>query len=105
MYVTGKEVHALINSIGRFIGKAQTAVSSILVGSVLVAVGYRVDSVTDTYIGELSAIPDMLNSFIIICGLIPAVLCLISLFILRFYPIDSQVREKMNAALREMKER
>jgi len=105
MYITGKEEHALINSIGRFIAKAQTALSSMLVGAVLIAVGYQVDSVTDTYIGDLSAIPGMLNSFIVVSGLVPAILCLISIFILRYYPIDGQLREEINTALRKMKEK
>lgn len=97
-------MHAMLNSVGRFIGKAQTALSSVLVGAILITIGYQVDSVTDTYTGELSTIPDMLNSFIVICGLLPAILCIISLFILRFYPIDNQVRDEMNAALEAMKQ-
>ncbi len=104
MYKTGKEMHGIVNSVGRFIGKAQTALSAALVGGVLIAIGYQVDSVTDTFIGELSTIPQMLNSFIIISGLIPAVLCAISLFILRLYPINEELREKMNVAISKMKE-
>ena len=103
MYKTGKEMHGLTNAVGRFIGKAQTALSSVIVGGILVSIGYQVDSVTDTYLGELSAIPGMLHSFIVVCGLVPAALCLISLLIFRFYPITHQVRAEMNAALEKMK--
>jgi len=104
MYKTGKEMHGIINSIGRFIGKAQTALSAALVGGVLIAIGYQVDSVTDTFLGDLSTIPQMLNSFIIISGLVPAILCIISLFILKFYPIDENLRREMNEAINNMKE-
>jgi len=103
MYKTGKEMHAMIHAVGRFIAKAQTALSAALIGSILIAIGYQVDSVTDTYIGELGAIPGMLNSFIIVCGLLPAVISLIAIFILRYYPVTNKVREDMNAALKEMK--
>ncbi|NLG97175.1 MAG: hypothetical protein GX491_07435 [Chloroflexi bacterium] len=104
MYATGKEMHGIVNSVSRFISKAQTALSSALIGAVLIAIGYQVDSVTDTFVGDLSTIPSMLRSFIIICGLLPAVFSLIALFILRYYPITNEVREKMNQAINRMKE-
>ena len=104
MYKTGKEMHGIVNSVGRFIGKAQTALSSALVGAVLIAIGYQVNSVTDTFTGDLSAIPGMLRSFIIICGLLPAIFSLIGLFILRYYPITNTVRAEMNEAINKMKE-
>ncbi len=104
MYITGKEMHGMSNAFGAFIRKAQTALSSALVGAVLIAIGYQVDSVTDAFVGELSAIPRMLRSFIVISGLVPAVLCVISLVLLRFYPITNEVRDKMNAAINKLKE-
>ncbi len=104
MYRTGREMHGMCHAVNRFIGKAQTALSSALVGGILIAVGYQVDSVTDTFIGELSAIPQMLNSFILISGLAPAILCIISLFIMRFYPIDDKLRAEINAKIEKMKD-
>lgn len=104
MYKTGKEMHGIVNSVSRFIGKAQTALSSALIGVVLIAIGYQVNSVTDTFTGDLSAIPGMLRSFIIICGLLPAIVSLIALFILRYYPITNAVRAEMNEAISKMKE-
>lgn len=103
MYTTGKEMHAMLGAAGKFISKAQTALSSALVGAVLIGIGYQVDSVTDTFIGDLTAIPNMLRWFIIICGLIPAILSLISLFILRYYPITNEMRAKMSEAIHAMK--
>jgi Na+/melibiose symporter-like transporter len=104
MYKTGKEMHGIVNSVSRFIGKAQTALSSALIGAVLIAIGYQVNSVTDTFTGDLSAIPNMLRWFIIICGLLPAIFSLIGLFILRGYPITNAVRAEMNEAINRMKE-
>ncbi len=103
MVKTGKEMHAIMNSTGRFIGKAQTALSSALVGAVLIAIGYQVNSVTDTFTGDLNTIPTMLRWFIVICGLLPAVFSLIALFILRYYPITNAVRAEMNEAINRMK--
>lgn len=104
MYKTGKEMHGIMNSVGRFVSKAQTALSSALVGAVLIAIGYQVNSVTDTFTGDISAIPNMLRWFIVICGLLPAVFSLIALFILRYYPITNAVRAEMNEAINRMKE-
>ena len=77
------------------------ALSSALVGVLLVAVGYVVDSKTDTYIGDLSALPGMLNSFMVISALLPAILTIIANIILHFYPINSEVRSQMTKELEE----
>ncbi len=103
MYKTGKEMHGIVNSVGRFIGKAQSALSAAMVGSVLIAIGYQVDSVTDTFVGDISVIPGMLDSFIVISGLIPTLLCAISLFILKFYPIDEELRLEINTSINKLK--
>ncbi len=104
MYKTGREMHAIVHSVGRFIGKAQTALSPALIGGIMIATGYQVDSVTDTFTGDLSAIPNMLRAFIIVCGLLPAIFSLIALVILRFYPITNELRTEMNEAINKMKE-
>lgn len=104
MYKTGKEMHGIVNSVSRFIGKAQTALSPALIGGILIATGYQVDSVSDTFTGDLSAIPNMLRAFIIVCGLLPAIFSLIALVILRFYPITEKLRTEMNEAINKMKE-
>jgi Na+/melibiose symporter-like transporter len=104
MYKTGKEMHGIVNSVSRFIGKAQTALSPALIGGILIATGYQVDSVTDTFTGNLSAIPNMLRSFIIVCGLLPAIFSLIALIILHFYPITENLRSEMNLTINKMKE-
>ncbi len=100
---SGKEMNGICGSISKFIEKAQSALSSALVGMILIMIGYEVDSVSGNFVGELSAIPDMLTGFVVVCGLVPAILCLISWFILRKYPINNEVRTEMRAALAEMK--
>ena len=74
------------------------------VGAVLIAIGYEVDSATDTFLGELSAIPDMLRSFIVISGLVPAILCVITLICLKLYPIDSKMRSEINEKIAKLRD-
>ena len=101
IYKNGTDRSALCNATSKFLDKAQNAVSSGMVGLVLVAVGYVVDSATDTYIGDLAAIPGMLNWFIVIMGLVPCILGVIALIIFKKYPITPEIaadmREKLNS--------
>ena len=99
IYKNGKDRSALCNAANKFLGKAQSAVASGLVGVILVAVGYEVDSATDTFLGELSSIPVMLDWFIVIMGLIPFVLGLIGWLILKRYPITDEIRADMHKKL------
>ncbi len=100
---SGKEVAGICNSVSKFIEKLQAAGSTAMVGAVLIMIGYQVDSVTGNFVGELSAIPGMLTGFMVISGLLPGILCLISWVILKKYPITNAVRAEMSAALAEMK--
>lgn len=59
------------------------------------------DSVTGDYVGELSALPGMLNWFIVIMGLVPAILGLCAFLVLGKYPITPDVRADMQKVLRE----
>ena len=95
LHVGGKDRAATCNAANKFINKAQNALASAAVGAVLVAIGYIVDSETDTYIGELSKLPSLLTWFVVIMGLIPAILGVIAYFILRQYPINDAVRAEM----------
>lgn len=101
LWKTGKQSNAIVESVGKFLEKAQTALASASVGALLIAVGYVVDSKTDTYIGELSALPGLLDSFMVISALVPALLCVISIIILHYYPIDQNMREQMRKELAE----
>lgn len=95
IYSTGKDRSALTGVLGKFLEKAQSAVSSALVGSILIAIGYRVDSVTGNYIGDLSKMPTMLTWMIVIIGVLPAVMAVIGILILNKYPINQELRLKI----------
>ena len=97
IYRTGKDRSALCNACNKFLNKAQSAVSAGMIGVILMAIGYEVDSATDTFLGELSAIPSMLTWFIVIMGLIPGILGIISYLILRKYPVTDEIRAEMAA--------
>ena len=100
IYKNGKDRSTQVNATAKFLDKAQNAISSGLVGVILVAVGYVVDSVTGNYAGDLAAIPGMLNWFIVIMGLVPCVLGFVALYIFRKYPITpelaAEMKEKLN---------
>lgn len=105
VYKTGKTTSALVDAMRKFLEKAQQALSSAMVGGILIAIGYQVDSVTDTYVGDLSAIPGMLNWFMMVSALLPSLLAMVAYLIYRFrYPITPEIREKMVQALAKRKE-
>ena len=99
IYKNGKDRSAQVNATAKFLDKAQNAISAGLVGMVLVAVGYVVDSVSGNYAGDLAAIPGMLNWFIVIMGLVPCILGAVALFIFRKYPITPALAAEMKEKL------
>lgn len=99
VYKTGKDKSAMTSVFTTFLGKAQTALSSTIVGAILILIGYNVDSVTGNYIGELSSIPSMLTGMAVVTGIVPAVLAIISILILNKFPITVEVRAEMRKAL------
>lgn len=101
IYKTGKDRSALSGVVNKFLEKAQTAVSSALVGAILIAIGYNVDSVTGDYAGDIANIPTMLNWFIVVMGLVPCILGIIAFIVYRFYPITNEVRADMRKYLEE----
>ena len=101
IYKTGKDRSALTGVAGRFLMKAQSAVSSALVGGILIAIGYQVDSVTGDYAGDLAAMPTMLTWMIVIIGLLPAIMAVIGILVLNKYPINHEERQKMQAFISE----
>ena len=105
IYKTGKDRSALTGVLSRFLQKAQGAVSSALVGVILIAIGYNVDSVTGDFVGDVANIPTMLNWFIVVMGLVPAVLAIISILIYQKYPLTNAERAEMRAALDSKEDR
>ena len=104
IYKTGKDRSALTGVLSQFLKKAQSAVSTALIGIILIAIGYQVDSVTGDFAGDVANIPTMLNWFIVIMGLVPAILAIISIAVYTKYPLDNAGREEMRAALKAKEE-
>ena len=75
--------------------------SSAIVGGVLIAIGYQVDSVTGNYAGDLAKMPTMLTWMIVIIGLLPAIMAVIGILVLNKYPINHEERQKMQAFISE----
>lgn len=101
IYKIGKDRSALTNVFSKFLEKAQTAVSSALVGGILIAIGYRVDSVTGNYIGDLAKMPTMLTWMIVVIGVLPAVCAVAGILILKKYPIDQKKRAEIQEYIKE----
>lgn len=99
IYKNGRDRSALCNACNKFMNKAQSAISTSVVAAILIAIGYQVDSATDMFVGELSSIPTMLVWFIVVMGLIPAILGLISWIILKKYPVTDEIRADMDKTL------
>lgn len=99
LYKTGKDRSALVNAFAKFLGKAQGAIATAVIGFLLTAIGYVVDSETGNFIGDVENIPTMITGFVVICGLIPCILGLISYLIMRKYPITDEIRADMKVKL------
>ena len=95
IYTTGKDRSALTGVLGKFLEKAQTALSSALVGAILIAIGYKVDSVTGNYTGDLANMPTMLTWMIVVIGVLPAIMAVIGILVLNKYPIDQKKRAEI----------
>ncbi len=95
IYKTGKSMAGMINALGRLLGKAQLALSTLAVGLLLAGIGYNVDSASGSYVGDLTRIPAMLNGFMLISALLPAIFSVLSTLINRSYPMTSEINKSM----------
>ena len=50
---------------------------------------------TGNYIGDLAQMPRLLTGMIVVTGLIPAIMAVIGIIVLKFYPIDHETRLKI----------
>ncbi len=101
VYKTGKDRSALTGVLEKFLEKAQSAVSASIVGAVLIAIGYQVDSVTGNYVGDIAKMPTLLTWMIVIMGLVPAILAFVGIMVIGKYPIDQTERGKIRAYIAE----
>jgi Na+/melibiose symporter-like transporter len=100
IYKHGKDRSALCNACNLFVNKVQNAISAATIGVLLTAMGYVVDSATDTYTGDLSSIPGMLTGFMVLMGVIPFVCGIVSWLIQGRYPITKEIRADMEKTLK-----
>ncbi len=97
---TGRKMSAMVNSFNNMTGKAQTALSSVITGSVLIAVGYSVNSVTGNYSGDITRLPGMITGFGIFLTVVPVVVMLLAWVLYRyFYPITPEIQKQMLESL------
>ncbi len=96
IYKTGKDRSALTGVLEKLLEKAQNAVSTAIVGAVLIAIGYQVDSVTGNYVGDIAKMPTMLTWMVVIIGLVPAILAFVGIMIIKDYPIDPAMRKDIH---------
>lgn len=101
IYKTGKDRSAQVNATSKFLDKAQNALSSGMLGVILVSFGYVVNSATGDFVGELSNLPRILNGFAIAMGLLPFLMGIIALILYRKYPITPEMAAEMKLALDE----
>jgi len=102
-YKLGKNMTALTTSVNKILEKTSGALSTMIQGVMLIAVGYSVDSVTGTFAGDLSVLPSMNFGFAMFVSLIPAILGIICWAIYKFfYPITPKLRAEMNQKLKEI---
>lgn len=95
-YTTGKKMSALVNSVSNMLGKAQAAFTSVVVGGILIAVGYSVNSETGNYVGDVSNLPGMVFKFGVFLTVVPGLLTLAALLLYKFlYPITPELQKRM----------
>ena len=104
IYKTGKSMAGMIHALGRLLGKAQQALSTLAVGLLLTGIGYRVDSTTGNFAGDLAQIPTMLSGFLVISALLPAIFSFVSILINKKYPINTAIRQQMAQAMLNLSE-
>jgi len=104
-YTTGRKMSALVNSLSNMLGKAQAALSTVLVGGILIVVGYSVDSSTGNYAGNVEGLPGMIGGFGIFMTIVPVVVMLIALLLYKFlYPITPELQKEMIETLAARRE-
>ncbi len=101
-WTTGKKNGALVTAGYKFLEKAQAAITSTATLGMLTAFHYGVDATTGNLTEDaLANFSTMSNGLIIILALVPAVMSVLTALIMRHYPIQGEVREKMYAELTE----
>ncbi len=101
-WTTGRKNGAIVTAGYKFLEKAQGAISSTATLGMLTAFHYGVDEVT----GNLTA--DAMANFntvqfglIVVLALVPAIMSVLTAVIMKHYPIQGELRDRMYAELKE----
>ena len=101
-WTTGKKNGAIVTAGYKFLEKAQAAITSTATLGMLAMFHYGVDPVSGNLTADaLSNFSLMQTGLIIVLALVPAIMSVLTALIMRHYPIQGEVREKMYAELAE----
>ena len=97
----GKGMEALVQSVGAFVIKLQTALAGLVTGAVLIAVGYDAALYESEEFIEAGGTvpPELLTGLAIVFCVIPVFLGITAAIILKFYPLKKDERELMYSEL------
>ena len=101
-WTTGQKNGAIVTAGYKFLEKAQAAITSTATLGMLAMFHYGVDPVSGNLTADAMAnFNTMQTGLIVVLALIPAIMSVLTALIMRHYPIQGEVREKMYAELAE----
>lgn len=101
-WTTGQKNGAIVTAGYKFLEKAQAAITSTATLGMLAAFHYGVDATTGNLTADaLANFDTMQTGLIIVLALVPAIMSILTALIMKKYPIQGEVREKMYAELSE----
>ena len=101
-WVTGEKNGAIVTAGYKFLEKGQAAITSTATLGMLAAFHYGVDAVTGNLTPDaLANFSTMQNGLIIVLALVPAIMSVLTAVIMKKYPIQGELRERMYKELNE----
>ncbi len=101
-WTTGKKNGAIVVAGYKFLEKAQAAITSTATLGMLAMFHYGVDAVTGNLTADaLANFTTMQNGLIIVLALVPAIMSVLTALIMKNYPIQGELRERMYKELSE----
>ncbi len=101
-WTTGKKNGAIVTAGYKFLEKGQAAITSTATLGMLAMFHYGVDPVSGNLTADAMAnFTTMQTGLIVVLALVPAIMSVLTAIIMKHYPIQGEVREKMYAELNE----
>ena len=103
----GKGLEAMVQAVGSFTTKAQTALAGLATGAVLLAIHYDAALYeSEDYVNAGGTVPpELLNGLVFVLCLIPVILGVVAAVVIAFYPLKKDERDRMYSELRSTSER